>query len=245
MLRRYAAAGLLVPAAIDAWSGYRYYTPGQLGQARVIRLLRQAQIPLSEIAAFLAGPSPQQLCRWEQALEEEFCGRRAALAAAGRELGMLATATDTSTPFDGDHRMNTLTAGSAIDRGRVRETNQDALLCSAPLFAVADGMGAPPGGEIASRLALDILKAHLTSPPGGDGLAEAVRAANAAIWQGAAATAVVVHAAGGRTGLAVANVGDSRAYLLRDGYLNQLTHDHSLLQELLDAGNLTSQQVAE
>jgi serine/threonine protein phosphatase PrpC len=255
MLRRYAAAGLLVPAAIDAWSGYRYYTPGQLGQARLIRLLRQAQIPLSEIAVFLADPGPAQLRRWGQALDQEVRARRAALAAAARELGMPAAAAGTPAPSDSGYPVSALTAGSAIDRGPVRETNQDALLSSPPLFAVADGMGAPPGGEIASQLALEALQAHLPSPPDGDGLADAIRAANAAIWQradadpamermGATLTAVVVHISPERTEIAVANAGDSRAYLLQDGQLTQLTRDDSLVQDLLDAGKLTSQQAA-
>ena len=63
VLRSYAAAGLLAPAAVDPWSGYRYYAPGQLPEARLIRLLRQAGIPVGEIAAFLGEPRPEQLQR--------------------------------------------------------------------------------------------------------------------------------------------------------------------------------------
>jgi MerR family regulatory protein len=112
VLRTYAAEGLLVPAAVDARSGYRYYAQRH----------------------------------------------------------------------DGGTTMTTLLAGSANDPGTVRDTNQDAVLISSPLFAVADGLGTSPAGETASRLALDTLKARFTRPPTAAGLAEAVRAASQAIW---------------------------------------------------------------
>ena len=76
VLRSYAAAGLLVPAAVDPWTGYRYYAPVQLPEAGLILLLRQAGVPLSEIAAFLRDPGPDQLRRWERALDLEVASRR-------------------------------------------------------------------------------------------------------------------------------------------------------------------------
>jgi PPM family protein phosphatase len=73
--------------------------------------------------------------------------------------------------------------GSATDRGEARPTNQDALLVSPPLFAVADGMGTPPGGEIASHLALDTLKVRFAAPYGAEALDEAAREASRAVWE--------------------------------------------------------------
>ena len=83
--------------------------------------------------------------------------------------------------------MTMMAPGSATDRGEARATNQDALLVSPPLFAVADGMGAPPGGEIASRLALDTLKVRFAAPYGAEALAEAAREASRAVWERARA----------------------------------------------------------
>ncbi|MBV9284832.1 MAG: MerR family transcriptional regulator, partial [Acidimicrobiia bacterium] len=63
-LRNYAAEGLLVPAAVDAGSGYRYYSPGQLRDAQLIDTLRAAGMPLADIAAFLRDPSAEHLDAW-------------------------------------------------------------------------------------------------------------------------------------------------------------------------------------
>ena len=103
VLRSYAAAGLLVPAAVDPWSGYRYYAPGQLTEARLILALRQAGVPLSEIAAFLQDPGPDRLRRWGQDLDLEVASRRRALGEARALLGQLATIAD-SPPGQNGHR---------------------------------------------------------------------------------------------------------------------------------------------
>lgn len=79
VLRTYASAGLLVPAAVDRWSGYRYYAPGQVEQARTIGLLRRAGVPLAEIVAFLGDPTPGQVERWERTLDTEVRSRRQSL----------------------------------------------------------------------------------------------------------------------------------------------------------------------
>jgi protein phosphatase len=253
VLRSYAAAGLLVPAAVDPWTGYRYYAPGQLPEAGLILLLRRAGVPLSEIATFLRDPGPGQLQRWEQALDLEVASRRRALAEARGQLGLLATAKGNPAGQDGDKPMTTLAPGSATDRGGVRPTNQDALLVSPPLFAVADGLGAPPGGEIASQLALDTLKVRFAAPYGAEALAEAAREASRAVWEradaepalegmGTTLTAVAVLGGAEQAELAVVSVGDSRAYLFRDGQLSQLTRDHSVVQELIDSGQLAPEQ---
>ena len=252
VLRSYAAAGLLVPAAVDPWSGYRHYAPSQLPEARLILLLRQAGISLNEIAAFLKDPSPGQLHRWEQALDLEVASRRHALGEANARLGLLATTTGNPAGQNGDTLM-IVTPGAATDRGKVRPTNQDALLINPPLFAVADGLGESPRGEVASHLALDTLKAGLTAPLSAGALAEATREAARAVWgradaepslegMGTTLSAVAVVDGAEQAHLAVVNVGDSRAYLFQDGQLAQLTRDHSVVQDLIDAGELSPEQ---
>ena len=135
-------------------------------------------------------------------------------------------------------------AGFATDIGRVRQGNEDCYLAESPLFAVADGMGGHRGGEVASHLALDTVEAmHLR----GEGtLADQVREANRAVFQrsgedrkvagmGTTLTAALVDG----DGLHLAHVGDSRAYLLRGGSLRQLTDDHTLVNRMVKAGEIT------
>ena len=150
--------------------------------------------------------------------------------------------------------MTTLRSGAASDVGRVRRNNQDQFLVDEPLFAVADGMGGAAGGEEASLTAVEALKVTFEADPTADGLAEGVRSANRAVWEkalqrpelrgmGTTMTAVaLVQGDDDDEVLAVANVGDSRVYLLRDGRLDQITDDHSVPEELLRAGRITPEE---
>jgi PPM family protein phosphatase len=134
--------------------------------------------------------------------------------------------------------------GARTDVGRVREGNEDSYMVHDPLFAVADGMGGHQGGEVASRLAMETLKRVAEQPDAG--LAEVVREANRVVFRKAAqdpglagmgTTLTAVLAGDG--GLHLAHVGDSRAYLVRDDRLTQLTKDHTVVQRLVDEGRLT------
>ena len=151
--------------------------------------------------------------------------------------------------------MTVLRSGAASDVGRVRRNNQDHYLDDEPLFAVADGMGGAAGGEEASQTAVAALKATFEAHPTADGLADAVRNANRAVWEkarsrpdlrgmGTTMTAVALVEEDGDEVLAIVNVGDSRVYLLRDGVLEQLTEDHSVPEELRRAGRLTPEEAA-
>lgn len=148
--------------------------------------------------------------------------------------------------------MSRLRAGSATDVGLVRAVNQDRLLVSEKLFAVADGMGGHAAGEVAARAAVDSLRTAVegSSPPTAEWLAESVRMANESVWQDAQAdpklhgmgttlTALAWIDHEGGDGVAVANVGDSRTYRMRDGQLEQLTVDHNLVAELVAEGHIT------
>ncbi len=151
--------------------------------------------------------------------------------------------------------MTQLRAGAATDVGRVRANNQDQLLVTAELelFAVADGMGGHAAGEVASLTAVEALKASYQVKGGTEGLVAAAHQANRSIFERARAdpdlhgmgttlVAVALVNEDDEDRLAVVNVGDSRVYLLRDGQLEQLTTDHSLVQELVDDGQLTEQE---
>jgi len=144
----------------------------------------------------------------------------------------------------------TLVARSSAlsDIGLHRKTNEDAFVVAPPLFAVCDGMGGAQAGEVASGIAADTLKAGV-----GEGLPlmKAAEAANVAVYaragentartgMGTTLTAVVLE---GDTGH-FAHIGDSRAYLLRDGELQQVSEDHSLVGEMVRDGRLTEEEAA-
>jgi protein phosphatase len=136
-----------------------------------------------------------------------------------------------------------LRVGARSDVGRVRKGNEDSYTAKDPLYAVADGMGGHQGGEVASSMALEVLGT-------GDGtLEELVRKANGAVYERAAGdpglsgmgTTLTALRADGEV-LRMAHVGDSRAYLLRDGTLQRLTKDHTVVERLVDDGRLTPQE---
>ena len=142
-----------------------------------------------------------------------------------------------------------LAAGSATDTGLVRSNNEDSFLVDDDhvLYAIADGMGGHRGGEVASRTAIEALRAGVAS---GQPVNDAIVQANRAVIERAAGddeltgmgttmTALVV--AGGRQ-LLIGHVGDSRAYLLHDGAMRRITDDHSLVEELVREGRLTPEQ---
>jgi DNA-binding transcriptional MerR regulator len=101
VLRTYADSGVLMPTAIDPSSGYRYYSPGQVREARTMGLLRQADVPLVDIRAFLRGPTRSRLERWDRRLSNEFRIRREPLAEVGELLAL------SSYPRDRLHRILT------------------------------------------------------------------------------------------------------------------------------------------
>lgn len=178
---------------------------------------------------------------------------------AGEARGRGADAADGGTPAHGiverraSHDSVTVRWSAATERGR-RRLNEDSLLARSPVFVVADGMGGHAAGDVASALAVD---AFLDLAGGAPVDAEAVEAsleravasvAGASVGDadpGAAGTtlagAVLVDVDAVAHWL-VLNVGDSRTYLLDDGELRQISVDHSLVQELLDAGTVSAQE---
>ena len=132
---------------------------------------------------------------------------------------------------------------AASDPGRKCRRNEDSYVLEPPLFAVADGMGGAQAGEVASRLAAGALK------EGGRALEELIQEANRRVHQrsiedpGASGMGTTVTVAVVEDGIVrIGHVGDSRAYLVRDGELEQLTQDHSLVGELVRSGKLSPQE---
>ena len=248
-LRTYAAGGLLLPAAVDASSGYRYYAPGQLRDARLIDALRVAGMPLAAIASLLDDPSTERLDAWARHVEHETVQRHDALDLARQ---LLATDATSLVPVEdepsGRGPMPKLKVAARTDVGRRRDNNEDVALADDRLAVVADGMGGHQGGEVASALAADVVQAAFTGASL-DELRAGVRAANRAVWDRARAndelegmgTTLCTVGLTDDGNLSVVNVGDSRAYLLRDASLSQLTEDHSVTAELVRRGELTEE----
>ena len=139
------------------------------------------------------------------------------------------------------------------DTGRQRRDNEDNAYVRAPLFVVADGMGGAQAGEVASALAVEEFRRPLADEGTPEQrLADRVRSANRRIYETAQTTqeragmgTTLTAAYLDDAGLAVAHVGDSRAYIFRDGKLTRITQDHSLVEELVRRGKLTEEQAAE
>jgi PPM family protein phosphatase len=138
----------------------------------------------------------------------------------------------------------------ASDTGRKRRRNEDSYVVAPPLFAVADGMGGAQAGEVASKLAAAALEetdpAALSGP---ERLESLIQEANRRVYERASSdpatsgmgTTMTV-ALVGTAGVTIGHVGDSRAYVVRSGKLEQLTEDHSLVNELLKSGKLSREE---
>ncbi|HYN36298.1 MAG TPA: Stp1/IreP family PP2C-type Ser/Thr phosphatase [Actinomycetota bacterium] len=144
-----------------------------------------------------------------------------------------------------------LSIGAKSDVGQVREGNEDSYLVDEPLFVVADGMGGHLAGDVASSTAVEVISSHSDSASAEDPqtLAQLVRDANSAIWEkakddpalrGMGTTCTLVLFDGSKAFFA--HVGDSRAYLLRDGQLEQITEDHTLVARMVQEGRIRPEE---
>ncbi len=152
-----------------------------------------------------------------------------------------------------------LAVSARTDTGRLRKGNEDNLYADANeyrgLFIVADGMGGHAAGEVASQMAVDFIASELADlndladPLAGTRFSDTLKKANREVFQrtmkevdktgmGSTASALLLS----DTRFLIAHVGDSRIYLVRDGGMTQLTKDHSLVQEQVDAGLITAAQ---
>lgn len=139
--------------------------------------------------------------------------------------------------------------GARSDVGLVREHNEDSFLIQAPLFCVSDGMGGHAAGEVASRITVETMSEKAPRSADDVLLGAAIEAANHAVIQGSedgtgkpgmgcTCTSVYIE----QNLMAVAHVGDSRCYVLHAGKLVRITHDHSFVEELVDAGEITANE---
>ncbi|GGU92533.1 hypothetical protein GCM10010260_29020 [Streptomyces filipinensis] len=247
-LRLYGDLGLLPPARVDPVTGYRLYAPEQLDQARLVAWLRRLGMPLARIqhvCTLEAGPAAQEIRAFWAHVEADTAARRdLATFLIGHLSWKDPAMAPTAQPLG-------IRYAALSDRGLVRESNQDTAYAGARLLAVADGCGSH--GARASAAAVDALKPLETAgiPAGSllNLLEGAVEQAERAV-HGVAGTGADPETAGTTltallwTGsqLALVHIGDSRVYLLRCGELFQITHDHTLVQAMVDEGRISPEE---
>ncbi|MBU3867685.1 MerR family transcriptional regulator [Streptomyces sp. 4503] len=247
-LRLYDELGLLPPARVDPHSGYRHYDPAQLERARLVAWLRRLGMPLAEIRT-VCELDPEAAAREVRA----YWARIEADTAARRDLAafLVDHLSGRDTAMTSDHTTLGIRYAALSDTGSVRESNDDAGYAGPRLLAVADGFG---GGRHAGEAAIEALKPLDAGVPGGEllsALEEAAHRARESVSALAASdpalrdvgtTLTAMVWSGSRLGLV--HIGDSRAYLLRDGELFQITHDHTVVQSLIDEGRITPEEAA-
>ncbi|WP_433123971.1 MerR family transcriptional regulator [Micromonospora sp. CA-240977] len=247
-LRLYEQVGLLLPAAVDAESGYRFYDSRQVRLARLVARLRRIGMPLATIGVVCGLPpaaaAEAVTAYWRQVTVDTAARARLATVLVEDLL-------------EGDAIMSrpnpvlVVRCAAGCEVGAGRDSNEDAAYASERLFAVADGMRGP-GGAAASAAAIDALRAlALTDVPAVElltmvvgAVADAdrtVRALGTEEHQPASTLTALLRSG---SQLALVHIGDSRAYLLRGGELSLLTQDHTWVQTQVDQGHLDPVQAA-
>ena len=243
-LRLYDEVGLLAPAAVDPESGYRLYDPAQVAHARLIASLRRIGMPLAEIRA-VCDLDPDAAASavgayWRQVTADN--------AARARQVALLVGQLSRRNPMSDPLSVR---FASRCETGTGRDTNEDAAHAGDRLLAVADGMRGPAGAE-ASRTAVSVLRRlELATEPAAElltALAAAMDETDRTIrgtGTGGPAPGTTLTALLRRgSRLALVHVGDTRAYLLRNGALSLLTQDHTWVRDQVDNGKLTPAEAA-
>ncbi|MFI8996143.1 MerR family transcriptional regulator [Streptomyces sp. NPDC053542] len=245
-LRLYDDLGLLRPARVDPFNGYRFYARDQLERARLVAWLRRLDMPLARIRTvcdLAPAEAAAEIAAYWAGVEADTAARRDLAAFLIDQLSGEETAMTHET-------ITGIRYAALSDTGLVREGNQDTAYADSRLLAVADGFGAD--GAAAGTAAIEALRTLENAPaplPGDilNTLSEAVGRANRAVaerstGEDSGTTLTAMLWTGSR--LALVHVGDSRAYLLRDGGFFRITHDHTLVQSLVDEGRITPEEAS-
>lgn len=233
-LRLYDELNLLPPAAVDPFTGYRRYSRDQLDRARLVARLRLVGMPLARIRLVLEMPASMAAAEvaayWRQ-LRAETEARGELVQVLLRELRQEEIIM---------HTDSNLTLTAAVRHGQgARETQQDAAYAGRSVFAVADGFGS----DVAAPRVVNTI-VTLDEVDGGDPetvIADALAAASeTTVGEPGGSTLTAVWLFDDR--LRVAHVGDSRLWRVRDGQVDQLTRDHTLVASLIEEGRLTEDE---
>ncbi|RNG30676.1 MerR family transcriptional regulator [Streptomyces botrytidirepellens] len=253
-LRLYDELGLLPPARVEPHSGYRLYDPAQLERARLVAWLRRLGMPLTRIRTVCEldpGAAAREVRAYWAQVEADTAARRDLAAFLVDQLSQLSQLSGKDVAMSSAHDTLGVRYAMLSDRGSVRESNEDSGYAGPRLLAVADGFG---GSRHASEAAIEALKPLEAEVPGAEllsALEDAAHRAHASVCElaasdaalrGVGTTLTALVWSGSRLGLV--HIGDSRAYLLRDGELFQITHDHTVVRSLLDEGRITAAEAA-
>lgn len=249
-LRLYDELGLLPPARVDPVTGYRLYAPDQLDQARLVAWLRRLGMPLARIqhvCALDAGPAGQEVRAFWAQVEADTAARRDLATFLIDHLSRKDPAMSPTAKSLG------IRYAALSDKGLVRESNQDTAYAGSRLLAVADGCGSQ--GAPASAAAIDAFKHLETDSIPADNLLNVLEdvieqakravhdvAGTGSASEGTGTTLTAMLWTGSQ--LALVHIGDSRVYLLRGGELFQITHDHTMVQSMVDEGRLSPEEAA-
>jgi PPM family protein phosphatase len=236
-LRLYDEMGLIEPAEVDPATGYRHYGPHQLERARLVASLRLVGMPLARIREVADLPREAAAAAvtsyWRQ-VEADTRTRRT------RVHALVDAMRAKETQMSGISTSRSEVAGRLEQGGRPAQL--DAIDAGEKLWVVADGTGT--GGHAASAAVTAFRASELGGEPVAALDAAVVRAQEAveALGGGKAMSTTLTAAWLLDDRLAVAHIGDSRAWLLRDGELTRLTTDHTEVQSLIDDGSLTEEE---
>ncbi|MEV0899985.1 MerR family transcriptional regulator [Actinoplanes sp. NPDC049802] len=246
-LRLYDEVGLLPPAAVDPESGYRFYAPEQLAHARLIARLRRIGMPLADIRIVCdlePGAAAEAVTAYWRQVTADTADRAHHVARLVEHLSQKGvTVSDTNPAL-------TIRYAVRCDPGHGRDTNEDVAYAGDRLLAVADGTRG--AGAAASAAAVDALKAlELADKPAAELLAmlaatvddvdREVRVTGTDDDQPATTLTALLRRG---SQLALVHIGDTRAYLLRNGELSQLTQDHTWVRSQVEYGRLSLDEAA-
>lgn len=225
-LRLYDDLGLVRPAEVDPVSGYRRYATGQLARARLVATLRLVGMPLARIEKVVDAPrvdAAREVESYWRQVEHDTATRRDIVTTLVQHMRNEAPTMSTTT--------ETLHAEiGTSQRTGGRERQQDAVLATPGLVAVADGFG--------DR---DDLSSAVLAAFAADGFPGAVGEVAADLGETPSGTTLTAATLAGSTAR-VTHVGDGRAWLVRDGSLEQLTHDHTVVAALIESGQLSLEE---
>lgn len=249
-LRLYADSGLLAPRRVDPFTGYRSYGTDQVDRARLIAALRGVGMGLARIGVLCdldGDAAAAELRSWWRQEQADAFSRAAAVTALARDLGELPSedimATSTTAPR----------TASALHQGLSRPAQQDAVAVHAlpgtrTLLAVADGFGSEDAlaAQLLSALTAGLKRAFEADPsaPPLTALESAWSAVEALVPTDGDGGSTLTAALLERDRLYIAHLGDTRVVLVHGGQIDQITHDHTRLRSLVEAGRLSPEEVA-
>ncbi|NUT32905.1 MAG: MerR family transcriptional regulator [Hamadaea sp.] len=241
-LRLYDKLGLLRPAAVDDDSGYRFYHPDQVERGRLIAWLRQIDMPLDQIRR-ICDAAPDVAAKELRFYREQLAAQHATRQRLAAYL--VDHVTGKAQPMPSEPTL-AIRYAARTDAGRDRATNEDTAYADGRLLAVADGMRGAAGDRASAAAVQALLDADVAADDLLGALADAVERAQRSLGDiarqdpsGQAVTTLTAMLLSGSR-LALVHIGDTRAYLLRDGELFQITHDHTYVQSMVDSGRLSA-----